>query len=142
MSTPESFGDESASLHSQLQFRILKSKQGHSVIRAYPRMSESNWFSVHCERSNRFNISARPLRPWPFHTLNWYRNKRKRNHLSLYVLEIKIDWRTEFLSVSGEFIWYDLCLCPGDTRCWKALFCLAQLIYRLHFLSVSYLKAE
>ena len=27
MSTPESFGDESASLHSKLQFRILKSKQ-------------------------------------------------------------------------------------------------------------------
>ena len=43
MSTPESFGDESASLHSKLQFRILKSKQGHSVIRAYSRMmSESN----------------------------------------------------------------------------------------------------
>ena len=42
MSTPESFGDESASLHSKLQFRILKSKQGHSVIRAYSRVSESN----------------------------------------------------------------------------------------------------
>ena len=42
MSTPESFGDESASLHSQLQFRILNSKQGHSVIRAYSRVSESN----------------------------------------------------------------------------------------------------
>ena len=43
MSTPESFGDESASLHSKLQFRILKSKQlEHSIIRAYSRVSESN----------------------------------------------------------------------------------------------------
>ena len=42
MLTPESFGDESASLHSQLQFCIFKSKQGHSVIQAYSRMSESN----------------------------------------------------------------------------------------------------